>query len=67
MARKKALKDIRVTCLPVNVIYDWIESEKKKGGQVKIPKVMSADQMKALLDFAAQGMEVEDKKRKMEY
>lgn len=67
MARKKALKDIRVVALPPRVIYEWIESEKKKGGQVKIPKVMSAEKMAALLDFAKRGTEGNKKKREMEY
>lgn len=57
MARKKALKGIRVACLAPSMIYAWIESEKKKGGQVKIPKVMSAEKMAALLDFAKRGTE----------
>lgn len=51
MARKKALKDIRVTGMPVERMYEWIEREKKKGGQVKIPKVMSEDKMRELLAF----------------
>jgi SOS-response transcriptional repressor LexA len=52
VARSKALKGIKVAAIPPALIYGWLEQEKKKGGQVKFPKVMKADRMESLLEFA---------------
>lgn len=51
VARNKALKGIKVRTVPAGRIYDWIEEEKKKGGQVKIPKIMKQEEMKELLNY----------------
>lgn len=51
VARRKALKSIEVTTVPNALIYDWLEARKKKGGQIKMPKVMKEDMMVDLLDF----------------
>jgi hypothetical protein len=51
VARNKALKGIKVRTVPADRIYDWIEEEKKKGGQVKIPKIMKQEEMKELLEY----------------
>jgi hypothetical protein len=40
VARKKSLKGIEVRMVPLPLFYDWIETRKKKGGQVKFPRVM---------------------------
>ncbi len=50
-ARKKALKDISITMVHTDRIYDWLEEKKKKGGQVKLPKVMKEEDMRDLLAF----------------
>lgn len=53
VARSKALRDVRVTMVPADVFYDYNEKQKKKGGQVKFPRVMKAEDFKAWQDFAA--------------
>ncbi len=52
VAREKALKDIRLSALPPSAIYGWLEARKKKGGQIKMPRVMPEDKMKDLLQFS---------------
>ncbi len=44
VARQKALKDIEVKIVPEAYFYDWHESRKKKGGQIKTPRVMKDEQ-----------------------
>ncbi|MFO7978855.1 MAG: GH3 auxin-responsive promoter family protein [Bacteroidales bacterium] len=51
MARSKALKDVRVTTLSPEMFYSWNEHEKKKGGQVKMPKVMKEEDFARWEDF----------------
>jgi hypothetical protein len=51
VARSKALKDIRVEVISKKQYYEFLERDKKKGGQVKTPKVMDAEEMKELLDY----------------
>lgn len=51
VARSKALKDIHVEIINKNQYYAFLERDKKKGGQVKTPKVMDAKEMKELLDY----------------
>jgi len=51
MARDKALRYISVKGVRKEVIYDWLEANKKKGGQVKVPKITSEEQMRDLLAF----------------
>lgn len=51
VARDKALTGVRLRRLHPDDFYAWIEQEKKKGGQVKIPKVMSEEQMRDFLTF----------------
>src|SRR5690606_34561303 len=40
VARSKALKGVKVTIVPPSVFYDWSAKNKKKGGQVKMERVM---------------------------
>ncbi len=40
VARSKALKGVKVNIIPVEKFYDWNDSNKKKGGQVKMERVM---------------------------
>ena len=49
VAREKALKGVRVRCVPPDAIYAWLEKTKKKGGQIKVPKVMKEEMMLELL------------------
>lgn len=51
VARQKALKEVRVQAIPTETIYDWLAAKKKKGGQIKMPKVMKAEMMEDLLAF----------------
>lgn len=51
VARSKALKGIKVTTVPVSVFTEWNASQKKKGGQVKMEKVMSEEKFKTWEDF----------------
>ncbi len=50
VARSKALKDIQVRVVDKDHYYSFLERDKKKGGQVKTPKVMDAEEMKKLLN-----------------
>jgi len=43
VARGKALKNIKVDIIPVDVFFNWNDANKKKGGQVKMAKVMKED------------------------
>lgn len=50
VARTKALSSVDVKTVAASDIYDWAGAKKKKGGQVKIPKMMKEDQFR---DFAS--------------
>ncbi len=52
VAREKGVKAVHLTALPESAIYSWLERRKKKGGQVKMPRVLPEEKMKDLLDFA---------------
>ncbi|TYP77191.1 GH3 family domain-containing protein [Aquimarina intermedia] len=43
VARSKALKGIKVTSIDPALFYDWNEKNKKKGGQVKMERVMGEE------------------------
>lgn len=43
VARGKSLKGVKVTTIHPEVFYEWSGSNKKKGGQVKMEKVMSEE------------------------
>lgn len=51
VARSKALKGIEVKMINKKKYYQYLEKNKKKGGQVKTPKVMSEEKMLELLDM----------------
>lgn len=51
VARTKALQEVRMHAVPSQKVYDWLASRKKKGGQIKVPKVMKAEMMTDLLDY----------------
>lgn len=46
VARSKALKGVRVTLIPPSVFTEWNSHQKKKGGQVKMEKVMNEEKFK---------------------
>ena len=43
VARNKALKGIKVELIPPAIFHEWNASNKKKGGQVKMERVMGED------------------------
>ena len=43
VARSKALKGVQVHKVPESTFSDWNDHQKKKGGQVKMEKVMKED------------------------
>ncbi len=51
VARGKALKKIKVVSIPLEAFYAWAEQSKKKGGQMKIEKVMKAEKLKDFKRF----------------
>ncbi|SDT06361.1 GH3 family domain-containing protein [Winogradskyella sediminis] len=51
VARSKALKGVKVKVIPPHHFYDWNERNKKKGGQVKMERVMGDEKFKAWEDF----------------
>lgn len=51
VARNKALKDIKVDLVSIDKFLDWNDSTKKKGGQVKMAKVMKEEDFKEWVDF----------------
>lgn len=51
VAREKTLKAPKAERASKAIYHDYLESSKQKGGQVKTPKVMSEEKMKAFLDF----------------
>tara|TARA_R110002111_G_scaffold254330_1_gene319923 strand:- start:5675 stop:7201 length:1527 start_codon:yes stop_codon:yes gene_type:complete len=46
VARSKALKGVKVKVISPNRFYDWNERNKKKGGQVKMERVMGEEKFK---------------------
>ncbi len=51
VARGKALKGIRVSVVPVSAFINWNDVKKKKGGQVKMAKVMEEDTFQEFHEF----------------
>ncbi|WP_334058786.1 GH3 family domain-containing protein [Polaribacter sp. P097] len=51
VARSKALKGVKVTVIPVDKFYAWSDLNKKKGGQVKMARVMKEDKFKEWEEF----------------
>ncbi len=51
VARSKALKGISVKAISKEVYHNYLAQGKKKGGQVKTPKVMGEEKMKKFLKF----------------
>ncbi len=53
VARQKALKGVKVNIVAPKVFSEWKGHQKKKGGQVKMERVMSEDRFKAWKAFVA--------------
>lgn len=51
VARSKALKGIEVNLIRANDFHNWNERNKKKGGQVKMPRMMDEESLKAFEKF----------------
>lgn len=51
VARSKALKYLKIKLIPKSMYHNYLDQTRKKGGQVKTPKVMTEDKMKELLVF----------------
>ncbi|GGG52755.1 GH3 family domain-containing protein [Bizionia arctica] len=51
VARSKALKGVRVKLIPPAIFYEWNASNKKKGGQVKMERVMNEEKFQLWEDF----------------
>lgn len=51
VARSKALKGVRALAVPADLLYNWLEQGRSKGGQIKMPKVMPEERMNDLLSF----------------
>lgn len=57
VARSKALKGVKVTTIPCSVFTNWNSSQKKKGGQVKMEKVMNEEKFKEWENFVKNNAE----------
>ncbi|MBP2830749.1 GH3 auxin-responsive promoter family protein [Aquimarina sp. U1-2] len=53
VARSKALKGVKVTTVPPMLFSEWSGSQKKKGGQVKMERVMSEEKFAEWETFVA--------------
>lgn len=51
VARGKALKGLKVKLIPTSVFYEWSAQNKKKGGQVKMEKVMNEEKFNEFEKF----------------
>ncbi|GGW23369.1 GH3 family domain-containing protein [Arenibacter certesii] len=51
VARSKALKGVKVTPVPVSIFHDWNAANKKKGGQVKMERVMGEEKFEEWEQF----------------
>ncbi len=53
VARSKALKGVKVSLVPPSMFAEWNGAQKKKGGQVKMERVMSEEKFAAWESFVA--------------
>jgi hypothetical protein len=54
VARSKALKGVNVRLINPSIFYDWNDHNKKKGGQVKMERVMGEEKFAAWEEFVDQ-------------
>ena len=52
VARSKALKGVKTSLIAADLFYDYNEKQKKKGGQVKFPRVMEEKDFRDWENFA---------------
>ena len=57
VARSKALKGVKVSKVDPKLFSEWSGSQKKKGGQVKMERVMSEDKFKEWEAFISQELD----------
>ncbi|MFD0798350.1 GH3 auxin-responsive promoter family protein [Maribacter chungangensis] len=57
VARSKALEGVKVKTISTNIFHDWNAHNKKKGGQVKMERVMGEDKFEAWEDFVKTQMD----------
>ncbi|WP_228853699.1 GH3 family domain-containing protein [Aegicerativicinus sediminis] len=53
VARSKALKGVRVKLIKPEIFHEWSGANKKKGGQVKMERVMDEEKFKEWEDFVS--------------
>ncbi|GGX04933.1 GH3 family domain-containing protein [Aquimarina muelleri] len=53
VARSKALKGVKVTKVPIDLFSEWSGTQKKKGGQVKMERVMSEEKFSEWKTFVS--------------
>ncbi|WP_282142775.1 GH3 family domain-containing protein [Cellulophaga baltica] len=53
VARSKALKGVKVAVVSPSVFHEWSGANKKKGGQVKMERVMNEEKFKTWEEFVA--------------
>lgn len=53
VARTKALKGVKVDRVKASAFYEWNDAQKKKGGQVKMERVMGEDKFKEWQKFVS--------------
>ncbi|SNR15344.1 GH3 family domain-containing protein [Tenacibaculum jejuense] len=53
VARSKALKGVKVTLVNPDVFYEWSAHNKKKGGQIKIERVMGEEKFSEWEEFVS--------------
>lgn len=53
VARSKALKGVKVKGVAPRVFHDWSEKSKRKGGQVKTPRMMGEEDLREFAAFAS--------------
>jgi hypothetical protein len=54
VARSKALKGVKVNTVTPDVFYEWNGKNKKKGGQVKMARVMDAEKFAEWKEFVSE-------------
>ncbi|WP_378175558.1 GH3 auxin-responsive promoter family protein [Aquimarina sp. SS2-1] len=60
VARSKALKGVKVTTVPPMAFSEWSGAQKKKGGQVKMERVMSEEKFEEWEAFVANNISIQN-------
>lgn len=58
VARGKALHGVKVTAIAPNMFHEWNARNKKKGGQVKMEKVMNEEKFEEWIQFLKEQGEI---------